>query len=193
MRSHERSERRGRVVHDLDALPQLADRPSSLRWCHRGPRLVQVLAPYLLGHDPVVTLDRAHAKDPWVSDLVRQSSGERDLRGHVDGCVRDPHGDTVTDPGRVRVPACPTHPVEVTAVLGRHLGGQAPNEGGAGWVAILVEWMCLRRGLLHRGRAQTLLRRCLESWWARRLATSWRAEIREIALLSTAPKTDTWP
>src|SRR3954463_5918283 len=105
----------------------------------------------LLGHDPVVTLDRAHAKDPWVSDLVRQSSVERDLRGHVDGCVRDPHGDAVTDPGRVRVPACPTHPVEVTAVLGGHLGGQAPNEGGASWVAILVEWMCLRRGLLHRG------------------------------------------
>jgi hypothetical protein len=118
VRSHERSERRGRVVHDLDALPQLADRPSSLRWCHREPRLVEVLAPYLLSHDPVVTLDRAHAKDLWVSDLVRQNSDERDLGGHVDGCVRDPHGDPVTDPGRVRVPACPMHPVEVTAVLG---------------------------------------------------------------------------
>src|SRR5207244_11216987 len=70
---------------------------------------------------------------------------------------------------------------------------QAPNEGGAGWVAILVEWMCLRRGLLHRGRAQTLLRRCWESWWARRLATSWRAELREIARLSPAPKTDPRP
>src|SRR5437660_1400863 len=98
-----------------------------------------------------------------------------------------------TSDSATAAPARPTHPVEVTAVLGRHLGGQAPNEGGAGWVSILVEWMCLRRGLLHRGRAQTLLRRCLESWWAQRLATAWRAEIREIALLSPAPKTDTWP
>jgi hypothetical protein len=84
-----------------------------------------------------------------MSDLWRESSDERDLRGHVDGRVRDPHGDAVTDPGRVRVPECPTHPGEVTAVLGGHLGGEAPGGGHIGGVAILVEWVRLRRGLLH--------------------------------------------
>ena len=149
VRSDEQTERGRGVVHDPHARPQLADRSTPLLGCQRGPRLVQVLASNLLGHDPVMTLDRARPEDPRVSDLGRQRSDERDLRGHVDGRVRDPHGDAVTDPGRVRVPQRPTHPGEVTAVLGGHLSGEGPNEGRAGWVAILVEWVRLRHGLVR--------------------------------------------
>ena len=83
VRSDEKSERGRGVVHDPHARPQLADRSTPLLGCQRGPRLVQVLASNLLGHDPVMTLDRAHPEDLRVSDLGRQRAHERDLGGHA--------------------------------------------------------------------------------------------------------------
>ena len=64
--------------------------------------------------------------------------------------MRDPYGDAVPDPGRVRYPESPTHPAEITAVLGDDLCGQGPNDGSLGRVAVLVERVRLRLGLLHR-------------------------------------------
>ncbi|GLZ78187.1 hypothetical protein Afil01_29940 [Actinorhabdospora filicis] len=84
-----------------------------------------------------------------MPDLWRQSAHERDLARHVDGGVRDPHGDAVTDPRRVRVPVRSPHPREVTAVVGRHFGGQALDDGYSGRVAMPVEWMGIRAGLCH--------------------------------------------
>jgi hypothetical protein len=55
--------------------------------------------------------------------------------------MRDPHGDAVADPRRVRVPVCSPHPREFAAVLGRHLGGQSPDDGCVQRVAMLVERM----------------------------------------------------
>ncbi|MFC7740837.1 hypothetical protein ACFQXA_07415 [Nocardiopsis composta] len=63
--------------------------------------------------------------------------------------MRDPHGDAVTDPCRVRVPVRSPHPREFAAMAGRDLGGQAPDEGGVGRIAMLVERMDIRTGLLH--------------------------------------------
>jgi len=80
----------------------------------------------LLGHDPVMTLDRAHPEDPWMSDLGRQSAHERDLSGHAvdDRRVRDPHSEATTDPGRVREPESPAQAGEITAVLGPNGAGK---------------------------------------------------------------------
>ncbi|GAB3837393.1 hypothetical protein [Kribbella italica] len=55
--------------------------------------------------------------------------------------MRDPNGDAVTDPRRVRVSVGSPHPREVAAVAGGHFGGQVTDEGYVGRVAILVELM----------------------------------------------------
>src|SRR5204863_3520321 len=62
----------------------------------------------------------------------------------------NPYREATTDPGRVRDPESPTHPAEITAVLGDDLCGQGPDEGSLGRVAVLVEPVRLRLGLLHR-------------------------------------------
>jgi hypothetical protein len=61
--------------------------------------------------------------------------------------VRDPDGDAVTDPCRVRVPVRSPHPREITAVEGGDFAGQSANESCIGRITMRVERMGLRAGL----------------------------------------------
>ena len=149
VRCDKRPERRARVVHDLGPSPQLTDRRFPLRRRQRRPRLVEVLAANLRAHDPAVALGSALSKDLWVPDLSRKSPHERNLACHVDGCMRDPHGDAVTNPRRVRVPIGSLHSREFATKVSRHLSGQAPDKGCADRVTILVERMNTCTGLFH--------------------------------------------
>lgn len=97
LRGDMRSEGRARVVHDSGRSPQLTVRLSLLRRRQRRPCLVQVVAANLRSRGPAVPGWRP-PRGPLGSDLPRQSAHERGLAGHVDGCMRDPHGDAVTDP-----------------------------------------------------------------------------------------------